>query len=230
MFYELRRYDVMPGKFPALLHRFETFTTKKWLEYDIRMAGFWTPEMGSRHNQVIYAFAWKSMEERLARLGKWQASAERAEKWKETEREGPLVRRVNNMLLEPTAFCQLEAGIPYGPSAASRAPYLFELRECVATAGKMPALLQRFGGVTTRLFSRLGFRQVGYWTPIMGGHNHLLIYLLAWESYDERNRRFAEFREDPEHRRAIGESEKSGPLIESVTNTMLRPTSFSTLK
>ena len=103
MLYELRKYDVMPGMGPALLNRFGTFTVPKWGEFGIRVAGFWTPQMGGQHN-LIYILAWESFEERLDRFGRWQASPERAAKWEETEKDGPLVRRVNNLLMEPTAF------------------------------------------------------------------------------------------------------------------------------
>ena len=37
MYYELRKYDVMPGKLPPLLERFGSFTTKKWPEYGVRV-------------------------------------------------------------------------------------------------------------------------------------------------------------------------------------------------
>src|SRR5262245_16288021 len=35
--YELRRYDVMPGRMPRLLDRFGSFTTKKWAERGFRL-------------------------------------------------------------------------------------------------------------------------------------------------------------------------------------------------
>ena len=73
MFYELRKYDVMPGKREALVDRFGSFTTKRWPDYGIRLVGFWTPEVGPRNNQVIYMFAWESFEERMTRFPAWQA-------------------------------------------------------------------------------------------------------------------------------------------------------------
>jgi len=230
MFYELRKYDVMPGKLPALLDRFGSFTTKKWPEYGVRLVGFWTPEMGGVNNQVIYILAWESFEERLKNFGTWQADPERARVWEETERDGPLVRRVNNLLMQPTAYSQLDAGKPYGPDAASRSPYLFELREYEAMPGKLAPLVKRFGDFTTGRFEKIGYHQVGYWTPVMGGHNHGLIYLLAWESFDERQRCFGQFRADPERREVFAASEKNGPLVERTTNLLMQPTPFSPMK
>ena len=229
MLYELRKYDVMPGKGPALLDRFGTFTVPKWGEYGIRAVGFWTPQIGGQNN-LIYILAWDSFEQRIERFGKWQASPERAEKWEETERNGPLVRRLQNVLMEPTAFSPMEKGVTYG-DASNRAPYLFELREYEAMPGCKPALVKRFGDFTNGCFVEHGFRPIGYWSPVVGPSNQQFIYMLAWESYEERNLKFEEFQRDPERRRVFEESEKpAGPLVEKTTNAMLRPTAFSPLK
>ena len=230
MLYELRKYDVVPGNMPALLDRFGSFTTHKWKEFNVRLTGFWTPDMGGNNQQLVYILAWESLEERAKNFGAWQASPERAAKWAETEKDGPLVRRVNNLLMSPTDFSQIDKGIPYGSDAAGRKPYLFEYREYEANPGKLPALVKRFGGFTIDCFKKYGFRQVGYWTPFMGGHNHELIYILAWESYDERAKKFGEFRVDPDRQRVFAESEKDGVLVERVNNLMMAPTAFSPMK
>ena len=230
MLYELRKYEVMPGKMPTLLNRFGSFTVQKWQEYGFHLVGFWTPGFGGPNNQLVYIWGWESYEERTAKVGAWRASPERIKKWEETEKDGPLVRRVNNMLMEPTAFCQIEKGIAYGPDAAGRAPYLFELREYDAMAGKLSAVVNRFGGFTIDCFASHGFRQVGYWTPRMGGNDHQLIYMLAWQSYEERMHAFGEFREDKERQRVFAESERNGVLVERVVNTMLEPTAFSPIR
>ena len=107
---------------------------------------------------------------------------------------------------------------------------LYELRRYDVAAGKLPALLDRFGSFTVHKWKDHGFRLIGFWTPLLGEKSSQVVYIWGWESYEERNRRFAELREDPEHRRAIEESEKNGPLVESVTNTMLRPASFSPMQ
>ena len=230
MYYELRKYDVMAGKQPALLDRFGSFTTLKWPEFGVRLVGFWTPDVGAHSNQIIYILAWESYEERVKNFGAWQATPERAKVWEETEKDGPLVKRLTNVLMQPTAYSQLDNGTPYGPPAEGRAPYLFELREYEAMPGKMPDLIKRFGGFTVGCFQKFGFRQVGYWTPVMGGYNNQLIYILAWESYEERTRCFQQFRADPERRRVFAESEKNGPLVERVVNVMMEPTAFSPMK
>ncbi len=229
MLYELRRYEVMPGKMPALLDRFGYFTVQRWAEHGFHLAGFWRPGFGAPNNQLFYIWAWESVAERQQKLPVWQKDPDRLKKWAETEKDGPLVRRVNNILAEPTSFCQLEQGNPL-PQLSGRRPYLFELREYDAVPGKHAALVKRFGDFTQHCFKKHGFRQVGYWTPLFGGHNQQLIYMLAWESFEERERAFLEFRADPERQRAFAESERDGVLVERVMNQMLEPTDFSPLR
>ena len=111
MLYELRKYEVMPGKMPALLDRFGGFTVHKWKDYGFRLVGFWTPDIGADNQQVVYIWGWESYEERAQKFGAWRADPERAKKWAETEQNGPLVRRVNNLLMEPTEFSQLAVSL-----------------------------------------------------------------------------------------------------------------------
>lgn len=230
MLYELRRYDVAAGKLPALLERFGNFTVHKWKEYGFRLIGFWTPVIGEKSNQVVYMWGWESYEERVRKSKAWRADPERARVWEETQRDGPLVNRVYNQLMEPTAYSQLDRGEPYGPDASTRNPYLFELREYQAMPQKITDIVNRFGNFTCEAFKKHGFRQVGYWLNMMGGNDHQLIYMLAWEGVDERVARFDAFARDPERGRVFAESEKNGPIVQQVTSTILRPTAFSPMK
>lgn len=230
MLYELRRYDVAPGKLPALLDRFGSFTLHKWKEHGFRLVGFWTPMLGQKSNQLVYMWAWESFEERAQKNAAWRADPARAKKWAETERDGVLVHRVWNQLMEPTAYSQLDRGEAYGPDAATRSPYFFELREYQAMPQKIADITERFGNFTCGAFKRHGFRQVGYWRNVVGGNDHVLTYMLAWESMDERVSKFDTFAKDPERATAFAESEKNGPIVEQVTTTILRPAAFSPMK
>ena len=230
MLYELRRYDVAAGKLPALIDRFGSFTVPKWKEFGIRLIGFWTPLIGAKSNQVVYMWGWETYEERTKKLAPWRADPERIRKWAETEKDGPLVNRVYNQLMEPTAYSQLDKGEAYGPAAATRSPYIFELREYQAMPQKIANITERFGGFTCQAFKRHGFRQVGYWQNRIGGNDQQLIYMLAWESLNERVEKLDTFAKDAERGRVFAESEKNGPIVEQVTVTLLRPAAFSPIK
>jgi hypothetical protein len=95
---------------------------------------------------------------------------------------------------------------------------------------KITNITDRFGNFTCEAFKKHGFRQVGYWLNRMGGNDHQLVYLLAWESLDERVAKFDGFAKDPERARVFAESEKNGPIVQQVANTILRPTAFSPMK
>lgn len=107
---------------------------------------------------------------------------------------------------------------------------LHELRIYHAMPGRLPDLLNRFEKTTVRLFEKHGIKQVGFWTVAIGESNQDLIYLLAWESMGERDQRWATFQADPEWIEARRKSEENGPLLVSITNSILRPTAFSAIR
>jgi len=96
--------------------------------------------------------------------------------------------------------------------------------------GRMPDLLARFEQVTLPIWARLGIRQAGFWTILIGGSNHELIYLLEWDSMAEREQKWAIFSADPEWLEKRSRTEQNGPLISSFSNAFLQPTGFSAIK
>jgi hypothetical protein len=107
---------------------------------------------------------------------------------------------------------------------------LYELRIYHSMPGKLPALLTRFETKTVALFEKHGMRQVGYWTVGIGESTADLYYILAWESMEERDKKFAAFAKDPDWIAARAKSEEDGPLLSSISNSILLPTKFSALK
>ena len=86
---------------------------------------------------------------------------------------------------------------------------------------------EAFETTTVRLFEKHGIRQLGFWTVAIGESSSDQIYILQWESLAERDKRFAAFQSDPEWIEARRKSEEDGPLVVSVVNSILSPTSFS---
>ena len=107
---------------------------------------------------------------------------------------------------------------------------IHELRVYQSNPGRMPALLNRFENIVMAIWKRHGFRQIGFWTSEVGSSNQLLYYILAWESWDERERKFASFRADPEWIEGFSQTEKDSPLIKSISNSIFKPTNFSSIK
>jgi hypothetical protein len=107
---------------------------------------------------------------------------------------------------------------------------VYELRVYHCVPGRLPAIIKRFGTVTCRLFEKHGIKQVGFWTVAIGESSNDLVYMLQWESLADRDKRFAAFASDPEWIDARAKSEADGPIVASITNSILMPTSFSALK
>jgi hypothetical protein len=104
MLYELRIYDCMPGRLPDLVKRFDTITLKIWDRIGIRQAGFWTTAIGDSNQALTYMIAWESLADREKKWSTFMADPEWQKKRAETEADGPIVARIRNQILAPTAF------------------------------------------------------------------------------------------------------------------------------
>lgn len=106
---------------------------------------------------------------------------------------------------------------------------IHELRIYNLVPGRMPALHQRFETITSKFFEKHGIKVVGYWEPVVGTSNQL-IYLVEWESMAQREERWGAFQSDPGWNEARAKTEASGPIVASVVNSFLKPTSYSPLR
>src|SRR3546814_12153427 len=92
MIYELRTYECVPGRLPALLKRFETITLGIWERHGIRQAGFWTVLVGESNQTLYYLLAWDSLADREKKWNAFAADPEWREKRAHTEAAGARVR------------------------------------------------------------------------------------------------------------------------------------------
>ena len=104
MIYEMRVYHCLPGRLPALLNRFETITLGFFAKHGIRQAGFWTTLIGESNQTLYYLLAWDSLADRERKWNAFQADAEWIAARAKTEAAGPIVAKVTNAILAPTAF------------------------------------------------------------------------------------------------------------------------------
>jgi hypothetical protein len=107
---------------------------------------------------------------------------------------------------------------------------IHELRIYRAAAGRLPDVLSRFEKHTLKIWQKHGIRQAGFWTVAIGSSNHDLYYLLEWESLAERERKWNAFASDPEWLAIRAETEKNGAIVETLSNAILTPTSFSSVR
>jgi hypothetical protein len=104
MLYELRVYEVIPGKMPALNARFANPTMQLFAKHGMDVVGFWTTTVGEGSNELTYMLKFENMADREE---KWATFLNDSE-WKtvkaESEKDGPLVAKIRNQFLAPTPY------------------------------------------------------------------------------------------------------------------------------
>jgi hypothetical protein len=110
--------------------------------------------------------------------------------------------------------------------AAEKDTRCFEMRTYYAAEGKLDPLLARFRDHTVKLFEKHGIANVGYWVPIEN-KDQKLVYVIAFPSREERDKRWKEFGADPDWQKARTESEAKGKLVQKVDSVFLSTTDFS---
>ena|ERR1035437_5025175 len=108
MIYEWRTYEIIPGKKRLLNERFAKHTTRLFKKHGMEVVGFWENMIGGRSNTLYYMLAFKS----LAHLEEaWKTIGSDAE-WQEivtnSEKDGPLIVSITNIVLKPTAYSPLQ--------------------------------------------------------------------------------------------------------------------------
>ncbi len=107
MLYEMRVYEAVPGKLPALHDRFANITLKFFEKHGIRVVAFWEPVIGVS-NQLVYILAWQDLAERERVWNAFASDPEWLRARAETERDGPLVARITNYILKPTPYSPMQ--------------------------------------------------------------------------------------------------------------------------
>ena len=107
MVVELRTYHCAPTRLPALLDRFTRISLGFFDRYGIRQIGFWTTLVGPDNHALIYMLQWDSLAERERKWNAFQADPDWIAQRNATEAERPIVARVENQFLVPTAFSAL---------------------------------------------------------------------------------------------------------------------------
>ena len=107
MIYELRIYEAVPGKLQALNDRFANYTLGAWKKRGWKVVGFWTETIGTS-NQLVYMLGFENLADREKKFAEFLADPEKKQVFAETEKEGPLVARIRNMILQPTPYSPMQ--------------------------------------------------------------------------------------------------------------------------
>ena len=105
---------------------------------------------------------------------------------------------------------------------------IYELRVYTTLEGRLPALNARFKNHTIPLFEKHGMKNVMYWIPTDPVKSqNTLIYVLEHKSMDAAKKSWADFRNDPEWKKAQQESEKDGKIVAHVESTYMTAAEYS---
>ncbi len=99
---------------------------------------------------------------------------------------------------------------------------VLELRIYEVAPGQLEQLRRRFVAATLPLFRRHGIVAYGPWEYQVDGRDYVA-YLVEFSDAEERDRRLAAFRSDPEWVAAREQSEGGGPLTARIDVYPLRP-------
>jgi len=227
--FELRTYHAEPGKLEVLLARFRDHTTKLFAKHGMTNSGYWVPA-DNKDNLLIYLLAYQ---DRATRDESWKTFLA-DEEWKkvvaESEANGRLVTKADQLFLTSTVFSR-----GFTP-AADGAERLFEMRTYTTTPGKLPALHQRFRDHTIQLFTYHDITSLAFFQPVADqpAAADTLLYFVAHKDAAAAQKSWAEFRADPAWLAAKKASEDAagGSLTvpDGVKSVLLKPTDFSPVK
>ena len=98
MIYELRVYEIAPGRMKAIVDRFANITMSYFKKHGVKPVLFWEPVIGTS-NQLIYLLEWESLAEREQRWDAFMTDPGWISDRAETEKDGPIVLRYTNTIL-----------------------------------------------------------------------------------------------------------------------------------
>jgi NIPSNAP len=107
--FELRTYHAEPGKVEALHARFRDHTCKLFEKHQMTVVGFWSPaDDEEAKRQLVYLLAFPSQEAAAKSWGDFQADPEWKAVKEASEKNGPLVERIESVYLKPTDYSALK--------------------------------------------------------------------------------------------------------------------------
>ena len=108
-FFEMRTYVTAPGKLDALNARFREHTNKLFVKHGMELVGYWTPsDKPAADNTLIYILAYPDKESREKSWKAFQADPEWQRVRAETESNGKLVEKVEQVFLKPTDYSPIK--------------------------------------------------------------------------------------------------------------------------
>ena len=106
--YELRLYHVHEAKMDALKARFGDHTDAVFKRHNMKSVGYWVPEDAPEsQNLFVYILEHPSRAEAEKNWAAFQGDSEWQKVKAESEKNGPLVDKIDHYFMDPTSFSVL---------------------------------------------------------------------------------------------------------------------------
>lgn len=223
--FELRAYQVAPGRLDALHDRFRDHSLALFAKHGIEPLGFWVTE--EEEPQLVYLLAFDDKKAMDRAWAGFRADADWQVARAASIEDGEIVVKIESTLLRLTDYSPVLAREAIAP------PRTFEFRIYRARKGRLNDLDTRFRKATMDLFAKHGATNLVYFHIEDGelGGDFTLVYLLAHDSREARNSTIEAFRADPDwhHAREESEAAAGGSLTEEggVSIQLMAPTDYS---
>jgi hypothetical protein len=224
-YFEMRTYHCNDNKRPDLIKRFKDHTIRLLEKHGIENIAYFIPTDES-NNSLTFILGYPDKASRDVRWNKFANDPEWLEAKKNSEANGPLVAKVDQVFM--TVAPELSPKIKKSSGKGER---IFELRTYYCYPGKVENINARFRDHTKKLFEKHGMTNIAYWfTSEAEGTQSRLVYLLAHKDEKAAKASFDAFRKDPEWIKVRDASEANGKIVEKVESRYLKPLDFSAIK
>lgn len=220
-FFEMRVYHLHNGKMPDLQARFKNHTLGLFKKHKIESIGYFVP-VKNPDSVLVFVLGYDSHQQRDSSWKTFSADPDWVKARAESEKNGPIVKKVDQYFLNPTDFNM--------NNYSQEGNRVFELRTYTASKYNLGLLLARFRNHTVALFEKHGMKNIAYWTQ--EGKDDMLIYLLSHKNQEAQKASFASFVKDQGWIDARAASEKlaNGSITSAIKSEFLQALDFSPLK
>ena len=105
MIYELREYETVPGRMPALIKRFREHTLELFAKHGLDVVFITQTEFGENiNNQMVYVLRFPDYAELHSRWASFLVDPEWQRVKADSERDGPIVAAVRRRILTSTPY------------------------------------------------------------------------------------------------------------------------------